>query len=201
MVVGTGVSGQWAFSLARKQVLELETEPIRILLHVGAERAAAIALLIGGLRLNFGEKIRLDILQAQPRLLANTDLDANNDSVVVWLSYGRFSLLLTGDVQQEGEGALLTSGQPLDSLVLKVPHHGADTSHTLPFLRTVSPGLDTGHARQPTSTYRQCLEQRFSRFGVEQMEAIHIEHYVQFLTRGRRRAGIHPSDETGGVHH
>jgi len=42
--------GQWAFSLARKQVPELETEPIRILFHVGAELATAIALLIGGLR-------------------------------------------------------------------------------------------------------------------------------------------------------
>ena len=93
------------------------------------------------MRLSFGEKIRLDILHAQPRLLANTDSDANNDSVVVRLSYGRFSLLLTGDVQQEGERALLTSGQPLDSLVLKVPHHGADTSLTLPFLRTVTPRL------------------------------------------------------------
>ena len=93
------------------------------------------------MRLSFGEKIRLDILHPPPRLLANTDSDTNNDFVVVRLSCGRFSLLLTGDVQQEGEGALLTSGQPLDSLVLKVPHHGADTSVTLTFLRTVSPGL------------------------------------------------------------
>jgi competence protein ComEC len=74
-------------------------------------------------------------------LLANTASDTNNNSVVVRLTYGQFSLLLTGDVQQEGERTLLASGQPLNSLVVKVPHHGADTSVTLPFLQAVNPQL------------------------------------------------------------
>lgn len=69
-----------------------------------------------GMRLSFDEETRLDILHP-PRSLANTDSDTNNSSMVVRLRYGRFSLLLTGDIQREGERALLTSGQPLDSLV------------------------------------------------------------------------------------
>jgi len=36
---------------------------------------------------------------------------------------------------------LLASSQPLNSLVLKVPHHGGDTSLTLPFLQAVNPQL------------------------------------------------------------
>jgi competence protein ComEC len=41
----------------------------------------------------------------------------------------------------QAERTLLSSGQPLDSLVLKVPHHGGDTSLTLPFLQAVDPEL------------------------------------------------------------
>ncbi len=51
IVIGAGMIGQWAFSLARKQVPELETEPIRIRFHLAAEFTTAIALLIGGLSL------------------------------------------------------------------------------------------------------------------------------------------------------
>ncbi len=40
--------GQWVFSLVRKQVPELETEPIRIRFHLAAEFTTAIALLVGG---------------------------------------------------------------------------------------------------------------------------------------------------------
>jgi beta-lactamase superfamily II metal-dependent hydrolase len=42
--------------------------------------------------------------------------------------YGRLTMLLTGDVQWEAKELLLASGQPLQSLILKVPHHGADNS-------------------------------------------------------------------------
>jgi competence protein ComEC len=56
--------------------------------------------------------------------MTSTASDINNNSVVLRLRYGRFSCLLTGDVMQEAERVLLLSGQPLDSLVLKAPHHG-----------------------------------------------------------------------------
>jgi len=69
------------------------------------------------MRLDFGENVRPDVLRPPPRLLANTDLDTNNNSVVVRLSCGRFSLLLTGDVQQEGERALLTLGSAICAAV------------------------------------------------------------------------------------
>jgi competence protein ComEC len=94
-----------------------------------------------GMVIDVGPHVRLDVLHPPARLLANTASDTNNNSVVVRLTYGQFSLLLTGDVQQEGERALLASGQPLNSLVVKVPHHGADTSLTLPFLQAVNPQL------------------------------------------------------------
>ncbi len=112
-----------------------------------------------GMRIGLSDGVRLDVLHPPERLLAHTTSDTNNNSVVLRLTYGHFSLLLTGDVEQEGEEVLLASGQPLTSLVLKVPHHGAATSLTLPFLQAVNPELaiisvgadnDFGHPHKAT---------------------------------------------------
>jgi len=54
ILMGIGMIGQWVFSLAKKQVPELETEPIRILFHLAAEFITAIALLVGGVGLLTG---------------------------------------------------------------------------------------------------------------------------------------------------
>jgi competence protein ComEC len=92
-----------------------------------------------GMSLELGQGVRLQVLHPPAPLMTNTSSDSNNNSVVLLLEYGRFSVLLTGDVQWEAEKVLLASGQPLRSLALKVPHHGADTSLTLPLLEAVNP--------------------------------------------------------------
>jgi competence protein ComEC len=94
-----------------------------------------------GMRITLGGGMVLDVLHPPAELMINTSSDSNNNSVILRLEYGRFSALLTGDVQWEAEELLLASGQALDSLVLKVPHHGADTSLTVPFLEAVGPKL------------------------------------------------------------
>ncbi len=106
-----------------------------------AEKGIANRQAEAGMGIDVEVGLRLDILHPPSRLMENTTSDRNNNSVVVRLSYGGFSLLLTGDVGQEGEQMLLNSGQSLASLGLKVPHHGADTSLTLPFLEAVDPQL------------------------------------------------------------
>ena len=83
----------------------------------------------------------LDILHPSAPLMSVTSSDINNNSVVLRLQYGQFSALLTGDVMEEAERVLLLSGQPLHSLMLKVPHHGGDTSLTTPFLEAIDPEL------------------------------------------------------------
>jgi competence protein ComEC len=94
-----------------------------------------------GMQIAVGENLLLYVLHPPAELMTSSSSDSNNNSVVLRLEYGRFSALLTGDVQCEAEELLLSSGQTLGSLVLKVPHHGADTSLTAPFLEAVSPDL------------------------------------------------------------
>lgn len=65
--------------------------------------------------------------------------DANNDSIVLKVTYGDTSFLFTGDAEREAEQALLDSGANLSSTVLHVGHHGSDTSTTYPFLRAIMP--------------------------------------------------------------
>lgn len=65
--------------------------------------------------------------------------DLNNNSIVLRLDYGNFSMLLTGDIGVESEASLLAGRGRLRSTVLKVGHHGAETSTSPEFLEEVSP--------------------------------------------------------------
>lgn len=65
--------------------------------------------------------------------------DANNTSVVLRIVYGDTSFLFTGDAERESEQDILNAGYDLQSTVLKVGHHGSDSSTTYPFLREIMP--------------------------------------------------------------
>lgn len=65
--------------------------------------------------------------------------EPNNTSIVLRIVYGNTSYLFTGDAQREEEAELLDAGYDLKSDVLKVGHHGSDTSTSYPFLREIMP--------------------------------------------------------------
>ena len=65
--------------------------------------------------------------------------DPNNSSLVLRMDCGGFSALFCGDMEYEAEQALILSGQDVDVDLLKVGHHGSDTSSSMRFLWEVSP--------------------------------------------------------------
>jgi competence protein ComEC len=65
----------------------------------------------------------------------------NNDSVMLLIRYGDRSLLLTGDIEKEGEAAVLSEGIELKSDVVKVAHHGSKTSSIEAFVAAAHPKL------------------------------------------------------------
>lgn len=69
----------------------------------------------------------------------NSTSDTNNSSIVLKIIYKNTSFLFTGDAEREAEQVILNSGFDLSSTVLKVGHHGSDTSTTYPFLREIMP--------------------------------------------------------------
>ncbi len=111
------------------------SEWLRRLEAAGIEPVTAVA----GERIDLGGGLLLEVLHPPAALLEGTDSDADNNCLVMRLVYGDFSLLLTGDIQEEAERYLLDERCTLDSTVLKVPHHGSDTSCCAEFLAEVSP--------------------------------------------------------------
>lgn len=65
--------------------------------------------------------------------------DSNDNSIVLKVNFGATSFLFTGDAERTEEQDLLNAGVNLQSTVLKVGHHGSDTSTSYPFLRAVAP--------------------------------------------------------------
>jgi beta-lactamase superfamily II metal-dependent hydrolase len=83
----------------------------------------------------------------------------NNYSIVIRVTYGTTSFLFTGDAQALSEQEMLSKGYNLKADVLKVGHHGSNSSTTQQFLNAVSPkygvievgaGNDYGHPHQVT---------------------------------------------------
>ena len=91
-----------------------------------------------GHRIALGDGVVLEVLHPGP---VTVEGETNNNSLVLRLSYREVVFLLTGDVEAPVEAAMLTRGAPLDATVLKVGHHGSDSSTTAPFLDAVSPSL------------------------------------------------------------
>lgn len=73
-------------------------------------------------------------------LAAETDVsNTNNYSIVLKVSFGQNDIVMTGDAETEIEEMILKSGVDIDAEILKLGHHGSDTSNSEDFLDAVSP--------------------------------------------------------------
>ena len=67
--------------------------------------------------------------------------EPNANSIVARLDYGAFSMLLTGDAEEQTEHTMLTKDLNLEASVLKVSHHGSKYATTGDFLKRVKPAI------------------------------------------------------------
>ena len=83
--------------------------------------------------------------------------EANNVSIVTRLTFGKKAFLFTGDAEKSVEKQMLSGEYPVDADVLKLGHHGSNTSNSTAFLRRVDPEFavitcgednDYGHPHQ-----------------------------------------------------
>lgn len=65
--------------------------------------------------------------------------DMNNYSAVIKLTFGNTSFLFQGDAEDVSEGQILAGGANVKADVLKVGHHGSNSSTTRSFLSKVDP--------------------------------------------------------------
>jgi len=83
---------------------------------------------------------RVEVLHPQASAMGRDRVD-NETSLVLKITYGRIAILLTGDIGRTTERALIEQGLPLESDVLKVGHHGSNSSTSEEFLLKVRPAL------------------------------------------------------------
>lgn len=82
------------------------------------------------------EDLRMKIIAPEAEL---NDSNFNNYSIVVKLDYKKNSFLFTGDAESKSENIILDKEYDIKSDVLKLGHHGSDTSTTSEFLNEVNP--------------------------------------------------------------
>jgi competence protein ComEC len=85
----------------------------------------------------------------------------NNDSLVFQVTYGRRSVLMTGDAERPVEADMLQSGELRPVTLLKVGHHGSRTSSSEEFLEQIQPRfafISDGYLNQFHHPHRDVLE-------------------------------------------
>lgn len=69
----------------------------------------------------------------------NSTEDTNNSSIVLMITYGETKFLFTGDAERDAEQTILSTGADLSCDVLKVGHHGSDSSTSYVWLDAILP--------------------------------------------------------------
>ncbi|MFL6309108.1 MAG: MBL fold metallo-hydrolase [Nitrososphaera sp.] len=95
-----------------------------------------------GESINLDPTVKIDILNPPANIPdgANNEAEFNHNSVVLKVTYGNFSALLTGDMEERSEARLVSKNATiLDADILKAGHHGSRTSSSLAFLNAVTP--------------------------------------------------------------
>jgi len=142
-----------------------------------------------GQQINLGKALTIAVLNPPTTPPTGKEWDVDNNSVVLRLRFGRLSFLFTADIRSEAEWTLIQNRANLTSTVLKVAHHGANTSTTKEFLNTVNPGLAVisvgadnkfGH---PTAEVIARLKEKV---GAENIYRTDLQSTVELVTDGER---------------
>ena len=82
-------------------------------------------ILHAGMSLSGDEEVQIRVLHPPAGFVPGTAEGSNDNSIVLQLTKGQVSVLLTGDLEEDGIPWLLAHEPALRAAVLKVPHHGS----------------------------------------------------------------------------
>lgn len=135
-------------------------------------------------RLALGE-VSCQIIYPNHSLNGQWISNLNNSSIVMKVIYKDFELLLTGDAEQEEEAEILATGVNLQADILKVGHHGSETSSTEAFLKAVQPSVAVISSGEGNSYGHPSLRtlKRLERLGIS-VQRTDVSGTIHFKTDG-----------------
>ena len=142
-----------------------------------------------GYSINLDTTVKIDVLNPPVDLPDGVDNEAqfNDNSIVLKVTYGEFSALLTGDMQETNEARLVSkNATALDAEVLKAGHHGSRTSTSSSFLNAVTPKIAIISLRSGNSyghPHQEALD-RLSAAGTEQIFRTDVDGTITLTTNG-----------------
>lgn len=88
--------------------------------------------------LQWGQEVTVEVLNPKEPYYTYTDADENNNSLVLEVTYGQTSFLFTGDIEEAAEARIARDFAGKVDL-MKVPHHGSNSSSSPAFLAAFQP--------------------------------------------------------------
>ena len=137
-----------------------------------------------GYRLDLGSGVIVEVLNPRSNV---SNQSPNNGALVLRVSYGSISFLLTADIESETESFLAAGTTPIKSTVLKAAHHGSKTSSTAGFVDAVDPAavlISVGEQNSFGHPNAEVLGRLLSRTGSENLYRTDRNGDVEFVTDG-----------------
>ncbi len=176
-----------------KQVLYPDIDIDSILyeewLRLIAEKGIKATVAQAGQEIHLAEGLMIEVLSPTEPLLSGTESDINNNSLVISLTMGRFSFLLTGDAQFEAELELISRRAVPRSMVLKIAHHGSRMATSDEFLAVAGPQLvviSVGEENRYGHPTEEVLARLEEVVGAENIYRTDVNGTIEFITDGLR---------------
>ena len=110
--------------------------------EVAKRKAIKIYTLKKGDSLKLTKNLKIEVLWPKKEEMISEN-SINNNSLVLKITFGNFSILFTGDIEKVAEEKILKEYEGkqklLQSTILKVAHHGSKTSSIKEFIQKVNP--------------------------------------------------------------
>ncbi|MEN3013198.1 MAG: ComEC/Rec2 family competence protein [Endomicrobiia bacterium] len=152
------------------------------------------------------KKINYKIIREKDRIKLDNELEAyifhppreafsytsiNNNSLVFKIVYKKFSVLFTGDIEKKAEREIIKryiyKHETLKSDILKVPHHGSNSSSTDAFIRLVNPKfaiIFCGINNRYGHPHKEVIE-RYKRYNVSILR-VDMDGIIEIITDGKQ---------------